>query len=143
MIPLFAFKGALDSAAKNQGKKIPGRRNATYTKHVQSGVMVENALVLPVKKQQVRGEWRFVPSDGLAGGAKRVMKCFPVIEDWEGEVCFAVLDETVTKDVLEEFLETAGNFIGLGSFRPENRGIWGRFRLVSLKEARASASRTA
>ena len=84
-----------------------------------------------MKKQQVRGEWRFVPSDGLAGGAKRVMKCFPVIEEWEGEVCFAVLDETVTKDVLEEFLETAGNFIGVGSFRPENRGIWGRFRLVS------------
>jgi hypothetical protein len=143
MIPLFAFKGALDSAAKYQGKKIPGRRNATYTKHVQSGVMVENALVLSVKKQQVRGEWRFVPSDGLAGGAKRVMKCFPVVEEWEGEVCFAVLDETITKDVLSEFLETAGNFIGLGSFRPENRGIWGRFRLLSLKEARASTSRAA
>jgi len=74
MIPLFAFKNALDTAAKYQGKKIAGRRNATYTKHVQSGVVVENALVLPVKKQEVRGEWRFVPSDGLAGGAKRVMK---------------------------------------------------------------------
>jgi hypothetical protein len=113
MIPLFAFKNALDTAAKYQGKKIAGRRNATYTKHVQSGVMVENALMLPVKKQEVRGEWRFVPSDGLAGGAKRVMKCFPVIEEWEGEVSFAVLDETVTKDALEEFLETAGISLAL------------------------------
>jgi hypothetical protein len=143
MIPLFGLKNALDAAAKYGSKKIPGRRNATYTKHVQSGVMVENALVLPIKKQEVRGEWRFVPSDGLAGGSRRVMKCFPVIEEWEGEVCFAVLYETFTKEILEEFLETAGNFIGLGSFRPENRGIWGRFRLVSLREARPSRSKAA
>jgi hypothetical protein len=81
MIPLFGLKNALDAAAKYGSKKIPGRRNATYTKHVQSGVMVENALVLPIKKQEVRGEWRFVPSDGLAGGSRRVMKCFPVIEE--------------------------------------------------------------
>ena len=68
------------------------------------------------------------------------MQCFPVIQDWEGEVSFVVVDETVTREVLEEFLEVAGNFIGIGSFGPENRGIWGRFQLVSLKGAK---SRTA
>ncbi len=25
--------------------------------------MVENAIVLPIKKKDVRGEWRFVPAD--------------------------------------------------------------------------------
>ena len=135
VIPLFAFKNALDAAAKYESRKIPGRRNATYTKHVQSGVMVESAVVLPIKKKDVKGEWRFVPADGMPGGAKRVMKCFPIIQEWEGEVSFAVLDETVTRDVLEEFLQVAGSFIGIGSFRPENRGIWGRFRVVSLVEA--------
>lgn len=134
LIPLFAFKNALDAAAKYEGRKIPGRRNATYTKHVQSGVMVETAVVLPIKKRDVRGEWRFVPADGMPGGAKRVMKCFPVIQEWQGEVHFAVLDETVTRDILAEFLEVAGSFIGIGSFRPENRGIWGRFRVISVRE---------
>jgi hypothetical protein len=143
LIPLFAFKNALDAAAKYEGRKIPGRRNATYTKHVQSGVMVESAVVLPIKKKDVRGEWRFVPADGMPGGGRRVMKCFPVIPDWHGEVSFAVLDETVTRDILEEFLEIAGSFIGIGSFRPENRGIWGRFRLVSLKEAKTKSSKAA
>ena len=136
LIPLFAFKNALDAAAKYESRKIPGRRNATYTKHVESGVMVENAVVLPTKKKDVKGEWRFVPSDGVAGSGRRVMKCFPVIDEWEGEVCFAVIDETVTKDVLEEFLDVAGSFIGVGSFRPENRGIWGRFKVVSLAESK-------
>jgi hypothetical protein len=143
IIPLFAFKNALDAAAKYNSKKIPGKRNATYTKHVESGVMVENAIVLPIRKDDVRGEWRFVPADGMPGGAKRVMKCFPVIDEWDGEVCFAVVDETVTKDILEEFLEVAGNFIGIGSFRPENRGIWGRFKLVSLSEVKPKAAKAA
>src|SRR2546430_7277359 len=49
---------------------------------------------------------------------------------------FAVIDETVTKDVLEEFLDVAGSFIGVGSFRPENRGIWVRFKVVSLAESK-------
>ena len=71
------------------------------------------------------------------------MKCFPVIQEWQGEVSFAVLDETVTRDILEEFLEIAGSFIGVGSFRPENRGIWGRFRLLSLKEAKVKSARAA
>ena len=137
LIPLFALKNALDSASKYHGKKIPGRRNATYVKHIQSGVMVESAIVLGIKKQDVEGEWRFVPSDGLPGGSKRVAKCFPVIPEWQGEACLVVVDETVTRDVLQEFLETAGNFVGLGSFRPERRGIWGRFRVLSLKETRS------
>jgi len=66
------------------------------------------------------------------------MKCFPVIPKWEGEVEIHVLDETITHEVLEEHLVQAGQFIGLGSFRPENRGIYGRFRLVNLKEKSSS-----
>ena len=136
LIPLFALKNALDAAAKYEGKKIPGKRNATFTKHVNSGVMVESAVVLPVKKSAVRGEWRFVPADGTPGGAKRVMKCFPVINDWHAKVSFAVIDEIITKDILQEFLDVAGSYIGIGSFRPENRGIWGRFKVLALNEAK-------
>jgi hypothetical protein len=71
------------------------------------------------------------------------MKCFPVIPEWHGEVSFAVLDQTVTHDILAEFLEIAGSFIGIGSFRPENRGIWGRFRLVSLREPKLRSVKAA
>jgi len=66
LIPLFAFKNALDAAAKYESRKIPGRRNAHIPNTFESGVMVENAVVLPIKKKDVKGEWRFVPSDGVA-----------------------------------------------------------------------------
>lgn len=67
---------------------------------------------------------RRLPADGTPGGAKRVMKCFPVIDAWQAKVSFAVIDEIITRDILQEFLEVAGSYIGIGSFRPENRGIW-------------------
>ena len=138
-IPPFAFKNCLDSAAKYLGKQIPGKGKATYTKHFVSGVLVMDPLILPVKNDEVKGEWRYVPADGMPGGSKRVMKCFPVISRWEGSVQIQVLDDTVTCEVLAEHLVQAGQFIGVGSFRPQNRGIYGRFKLVSLKEKKRAA----
>jgi hypothetical protein len=138
-IPPFAFKNCLDSAAKYVGKQIPGKRRSTYYKHFTSGVLVLDPLILPLKKGDVRGEWRHVPADGMPGGSKRVMKCFPVIPKWEGTVEIQVLDDTVTSEVLEEHLVQAGQFVGLGSFRPEKRGFLGRFRLVNLREKKRAA----
>jgi len=138
LVPPLAFKNMLDASAKYLGMQIPGRGKATYRQRFASGVLVLRPLVLPVKEAEVKGEWRHVPADGTPGGSKRVMKCFPVIPRWEGEVEIHVLDDTITQEVLEEHLVQAGQFIGLGSFRPENRGIYGRFKLVNLKEKSSS-----
>jgi len=133
-IPPLAFKNCLDSAAKYLGKQIPGKGKAPYTKHFVSGVLVMDPLILPLTKAEVHGEWRHVPADGVPGGSRRVMKCFPTISKWEGELEIQVLDDTVTKEVLEEHLIQGGLFVGLGSFRPQNRGVYGRFKLVNLNE---------
>jgi|ERR1700680_2142272 len=138
-IPAFAVKNTLDSAAKYLGKQIPGKGKNTFTKHFVSGLLVMDPVVLPIKKHEVKGEWRYVPADGMPGGSKRVMKCFPVIPRWEGTVEIQVLDHIITLEVLEEHLVQAGQFIGVGSFRPQNRGIYGRFKLVSLKEQKRAA----
>jgi hypothetical protein len=37
------------------------------------------------------------------------------------------LDETITRDVLERHLIDAGNFIGIGRWRPRMNGLYGRF----------------
>ena len=129
-IPSTAFKNCVSDAAKYLSIKIPGKGNQTYTKHFEAGVMVMDPLVLPIKLKEVTGEWLFVPSDGKRGGAKRVMKCFPLIPSWEGEVTYYVLDETITADVFEQHLEQAGKFIGIGRFRPRNNGFYGRFKVV-------------
>lgn len=78
------------------------------------------------------GEVFFVPSDGKAGGGSRVKKKFPVIREWSGEVTFYILDDTITEDVFEAHLKEAGNFIGIGRFRPENGGFYGRYSIDKI-----------
>jgi hypothetical protein len=132
-IPPMAFKNCLSEAAKFLGKKIPGKRNATYTKHFEAGVLCIDPLPVGIKKDQVEGEWLFLPSDGKRGGGKRVDKCYPLIRQWAGDVTFKVLDETITDDVFKYHLEQAGAFIGIGRFRPRNNGYYGRFKVAKMQ----------
>ncbi|CAJ8843978.1 Uncharacterised protein [Burkholderia pseudomallei] len=131
-IPPMSFKNCLSEAAKFLSLQIPGKGKATYTKHFEAGVLVTDALHLNIKKDDVPGEWLFVPADGIRGSGKRVEKCFPVIHQWNGDVTFHILDETITRDVFEHVLTQAGAFIGIGRFRPRNNGFYGRFKLESL-----------
>lgn len=131
-IPPMAFKNCLSEAAKYLGIQIPGKGKSTYTKHFEAGVLVMDPLSLGIKADEVPGEWLFVPSDGVRGSGKRVDKCFPVIHEWEGEVTFYVLDETITEDVFLNHLTQAGQFIGIGRFRPRNNGFYGRFAVESV-----------
>lgn len=132
-IPPMAFKNCLSDAAKYLGMKIKGKGQEKYTKNFEAGVLVVDPLVLPVKKDDVPGLWLFVPADGRRGGPKRVNKCFPVLQNWEGTVPFIVFDETITEDVFRYTLEQAGKFIGIGFFRPRNNGYFGRFAVEKLE----------
>ena len=132
-IPPTAFKNCLAEAAKYLGIQIPGKGKSTYTKHFEAGVMVVDAVPLGVKGEDVQGLWLFVPADGKRGSGKRVDKCFPVIQSWQAEVTFYVLDETITESVFKQHLEEAGKFIGLGFFRPRNNGFYGRFEVEKVK----------
>jgi len=132
-IPQMAFKNCLAEAAKYLSIQIAGKGKATYTKHFEAGVMVLDSLVLPIKAEDVPGEWLFVPASGRRGDGKRVMRCFPLIKTWEGEVQWHILDETITEDVFAEHLRQAGMFIGIGRFRPRNNGYYGRFSVESIR----------
>lgn len=132
-IPPMAFKNCLSDAAKYMSIQIPGKGKATYTKHIEAGILVYEPLVLPIKVDDVPGEWLFLPASGKRGDGKRVKKCMPRIDQWEGDVTFNILDEIITEDVFKAHLEAAGNFIGIGRFRPRNNGYYGRFKVISIK----------
>jgi hypothetical protein len=133
VIPPMAFKKCLSEIARRNSVQIPGKGKRTYTKHFVSGILVLEGLVLPEMKATVSGDWIFVPSDGIRGSGKRVLKCFPVIPKWSGQVTFHVLDDVITQDVFEQHLKEAGNFIGVGRFRPINDGFYGRFTVKGIE----------
>lgn len=137
-IPPMALKLALPECAKYLGTQIPGRGKSTYTKHFEAGVLIMDAPVLmngdgPIKKDDVEGEWLFMNADGVRGSGKRVWKCYPKIEEWWAEALFYILDETITEDVFAHHLSEAGNFIGIGRFRPRNGGFYGRFKVENIQ----------
>jgi hypothetical protein len=137
-----SIKNCLRDAAKYLSEPIQGKGKSTYTKHFKSGVMVFEQTLLkdskgqPIKAEAVEPLWLNVPSDGMTGGTKRVPKAFPQIKEWQGTVDISVLDDMISKDVLLRHLTEAGNFIGLGAMRVANGGISGRFKVVSITEAR-------
>lgn len=128
-VPPMAFKNCVSQIAKYLSVQIPGKGKATFTKHFEAGVMVLDELSLGIKKVDVEGEWLFVPADGVRGSGKRVSKCFPLIREWKGSVTFHIIDDVITKDVFEQHLRDAGNFIGIGRFNPKHNGYYGRFKV--------------
>lgn len=132
IIPPFAIKNCISEAARYLAIQIKGKGKTTFTKHFEAGVAVFEPLVLNVRPEDIKPTPLFVPSNGKRGGSKRVMKYFPFIHDWGGDVTFYVFDDTITDDIFKYHLEQAGKFIGLGSFRPRNNGINGRFLVEDL-----------
>ena len=132
-IPPMAFANCIKHAAKHLSISIPGQGKSKYTKHFEAGILVTEGLVLPETKDEVKGEWLFVPSDGRRGGGTRVSKCFPLIPQWKGDVKFLIFDNKITKEIFAKVLREAGMLIGIGRFRPCNLGYYGRFTVEDIK----------
>jgi hypothetical protein len=132
-IPPMSFSNAVKSSAKRLGMKVPGKGQKTYTKSFEAGVMVTDPLPLGMKADEVPADELFVPSDGIRGSGKRVTKLFPRIDAWEGEVTFYILDDLIDEKVFKQVLDNAGLLVGIGRFRPENCGYYGRFKVEKLE----------
>ena len=132
-IPPMAFKFCIATAAKYLRMRIPGKDRSEFGKHFQSGVLVTEGLPLNYFKNEVEGEWLSLHANGKRGSGSRVDRCMPRIPEWSGDVRFLVLDDIITEEVFEKHLREAGSFIGIGRFRPENGGFYGRFKVNDLK----------
>lgn len=130
-IPPMAFKMGVDRAAKMLGRQIPGKGKATYTKFFESGVLCTDPVFIAAA-DQIECERVYANADGVRGSGKRVWRLFPKINDWKAQVEFHVLADEITSDVFEEHLRQAGAFVGVGRFRPEKGGFFGRYKIEKV-----------
>jgi hypothetical protein len=126
VIPPMAFKIGLDRAAKMLGRQIPGKGKSTYTKFFESGVIVTEAVPI-APEEAIQLERIHANADGVRGSGKRVWRNFPRIDSWGGNVQFHIIADEITSDVFEEAVRYAGLAVGVGRFRPERGGYFGRF----------------
>ena len=133
VIPAMSLKNCLSEAAKYLAIQIPGKGKCTYTKNIEAGILVLEDADTKIPIADVMPEKLFLPSDGRRGSGKRVWKIYPVMTAWKVTAIFHIVDETITEDVFRTHLEQAGQFIGIGRWRPRNNGIYGRFKVISVK----------
>ena len=133
VIPAMAFKNALDEATKRLQLKVKGGGQTTWTKYFQAGIAINGDIELPVKAADVEGEWLMMNADGRKGGGTRVRRCFPVIREWKATVPYIILDDKITEDVFEKCVRESGLFVGIGRWRPEKCGLYGRFNVTKIQ----------
>jgi hypothetical protein len=130
-IPPMAFKIGLDRAAKVRGIQIPGKGKATYTKFFESGVIVTEPVFIAAASE-IMCERVHANADGVRGSGKRVWRKFPRIDNWSGDVKFHIIAPEITKEVFEETASYAGLSVGVGRFRPERGGFFGRYQVTKF-----------
>lgn len=62
----------------------------------------------------------------------RVICIRPKWEEWKASFTLMVDNDTITKETVEQIITYSGQYIGIGSFRPTNNGMFGRFKLNKI-----------
>jgi hypothetical protein len=62
----------------------------------------------------------------------RVIVIRPKWNEWKAEFTLLVDNDTITKETVQQIIIYAGQYIGIGSFRPTNNGMFGRFKLNNI-----------
>lgn len=134
-IPGMSFSNCIKSSAQRMKIRVPAKGRQEFGKYFEAGIMCIDAAPLLVKADEVSHDRLFVPSDGVKGSGKRVFKNFCCIPQWEAKFEVYIYDHTITENVFSQVVKNAGIMVGLGRFRPERGGYYGRFDVQSLNWA--------
>lgn len=64
----------------------------------------------------------------------RIIVIRPKWDEWKAKFTLIVDNDTLTTETIQQIIVYAGQYIGIGSFRPTNNGMFGRFNLSKIKE---------
>ena len=119
--PASHIEGALMKAAVNF--QIAGKGKKTY-KDLTKMVIVE-----PFAIPHLQGKFEIDKRPVVINRA-RIIRCRPRFDKWSLKFTMMVQEEQLPIEVLQEILEYAGRYIGVGDYRPR----FGRFRIVEFKK---------
>ncbi len=131
-IPVKGITDGLVDAAAYIGEKIPGSRGKTWTAKFQSGIAVFENPDLGISPNDVAYGDFSCHANGKRGSGTRVLRRYPMINEWKTTFDVHILDPVITEAIFRKVMDDAGLFIGIGRYRPQNRGTNGRYRLAKL-----------
>lgn len=115
----------------NAGKqfKIQGKSRATYSKLVGSTIEVNPDTIVHENQN-----WESFSTSAVNPSTKgRMMITRPMLIEWSISFRLNTTDD-IPKDVMKAMLDYGGQYVGIGDWRPEKKGKYGKFIVTEFKE---------
>ena len=128
-IPSTWLQGSLVNAGKQKKMMGKGSAKATYSKVVGSSVEINPFEILLNSKWSV---FSILAVNPTTKGRNILHR--PQFNKWEVEFEVTFEESQIEVHVMKELLEIAGKFVGIGDWRPEKKGRFGKFQVTSWKE---------
>jgi hypothetical protein len=135
VIPAHGLQQALVAGAQKGRLKPTAAAKSVEVLHkrISNGTMIPSDAKTNLKLSNALEITILANSDGKRGSGKRVLRRFPVWNEWTAEFDVMLLDETLTADDLIAAANWAGLVVGIGRFRAENGGHNGRWQVAAAK----------
>ena len=126
-IPSEHIRGSLINAGATVKSKVGNSRKSM--KNIVAGMFFIDEEKIRLPKEYVIDKRSAVNRAIKA----RVISIRPKWEKWEAKFTLIVDNDSITEETIKEIIKNAGDYIGIGSFRPQCNGMFGRFRLKEFK----------
>ena len=127
-IPSEHIRTSLIEAGKLIKSKVGnGKRNMSNIVAAMFYVTPEEILL----KDEFEIDKRSAVNNNIKG---RIITIRPKWKNWQAEFELIIDNDTITENTIRELLTFSGSYIGIGSFRPQHKGQFGRYILTELKE---------
>ena len=136
--PTAAFRGATLGAAK--GRKV-GR---SFLTSVLAGSLFpydEMTNLMDTQTGKPLEKYEVDTRRCVLQGKSAIMRSRPKINQWTADVHFEYDEEFVDEEIVREMLAIGGRSVGVGNYRPEKRGPFGRFSVVEDAPAKRPTTR--
>lgn len=124
--PASHIEASLRRAAANF--KMPGKRGRSYKMLIASSIEVWPDAI-PHKIT----DWKTDARPVVVQRA-RVIRYRPRFDQWALDFEIRATDDELPKDVLNQVLTYAGQYVGIGDWRPEKMGKYGKFIVTRFEE---------
>lgn len=126
--PSTHFYGSLVEAGKH--KKVVGKGKSTYSKIV--GYAVE---INPFEIEHKNQDWEVFSILAVNPSTKgRNLLHRPILKEWELEFEVSFDESEIAPSIMKELFDIAGKVAGIGDWRPQKKGPYGKFQVTSWKE---------
>jgi len=128
-VPSDHIRGAFIAAGSFVKAKVGGRSKSMKT--IVAGMFMPKPSEIELPDYDAIDK-RSAVNKNIKG---RVIVVRPKWSEWELEFVLQVDEDSISIIQISQIIEYAGKYVGIGSFRPVNNGLFGRFELIEISPA--------